>query len=220
MLTGRWPSPSGPDKYALLCDRGRERRLLVVNALFDEGNKLRHFAVDVMRRLDEAGIDSSLPDLPGTNESLQPLEEQTIESWRNAMRAAASDFAATHVLAIRGAALVSPDDLPNIHYAPASGATLLRSMLRAQVMTSRETGHPQGRDDLLEQGRSRGLRLAGYHLGPAMIADLESAVAPQDDTVEIAQGDIGGSALWLRAEPDHDPAQAEGLAALVARCLA
>ena len=51
-------------------------------AWFDEGNKLRHFTVEVMRRLDGAGIDSFLPDLPGCNESLAPLEQQTLESWR------------------------------------------------------------------------------------------------------------------------------------------
>jgi hypothetical protein len=27
---------------------------------------------------------------------------------------------------------------------------------------------------------------------------------------------VGGGALWLRAEPDHDPKQADALAAIVA----
>ena len=31
----------------------------------------------------------------------------------------------------------------------------------------------------------------------------------------IAQADLGGAGLWLRAEPDHDPAQARALAVLL-----
>ena len=33
---------------------------------------------------------------------------------------------------------------------------------------------------------------------------------------DIAQSDIGGPGLWLRAEPDHDPRQADALAAILA----
>jgi len=35
---------------------------------------MRRFTVEVMRRLDNAGIDSFLPDLPGGNESSQALQ--------------------------------------------------------------------------------------------------------------------------------------------------
>ena len=51
------PSPDG-DEYALAFDRGRAQRLLVLPALFDEANKLRHFTVEVLRRLDVSGIDA------------------------------------------------------------------------------------------------------------------------------------------------------------------
>ena len=48
-------------------------------ALFDEANKLRRrHTVEVIRRLDAAGIDCLLPDLPGCGESLSPLAEQTL----------------------------------------------------------------------------------------------------------------------------------------------
>ena len=56
MLTGHWPSPSGADEYALCCDRQRDHRLLIIPALFDEANKLRHFTVNLMHRLDSEGI--------------------------------------------------------------------------------------------------------------------------------------------------------------------
>ncbi len=216
MLTGHWPSPSGSHEYALSFDRQRATRILVIRALFDEGNKLRHFTVELMRRLDRAGIDCFLPDLPGTNESLENLEVQTLEGWREAMSAAADHFHATHVLAIRGGALIAPESLPNIHYAPASGASLLRAMLRAQVIIASEAGRKETRDALFARGSIEGLRLAGYHIGPEMIAALESAVLTHDNAIEIAQGDVGGGGLWLRAEPSHDPVQADTLARLVA----
>ena len=215
MLTGLWPSPSGSDEYVVGFDAGRAPRVLVVRGLFDEGSKLRHFTVETMRRLDAAGVDCFLPDLPGTNESLLPLEQQTFDGWRAAMRGAADHFGATHVLAIRGGALVAPGHLPNIHYAPASGASLLRAMLRAQVIAAREAGEAQSREDLLERGRTEGLRLAGYNLGPELIAELEQASLAESDAVEITQGDVGGGGLWLRAEPAHDPVQADCLAELV-----
>ena len=216
MLTGLWPSPTGSSEYALGFDRDRPTRILVIRALFDEGNKMRHFTVELMRRLDRAGFDCFLPDLPGTNESLENLEKQTLEGWRTAMRAAAEHFAATHIMAIRGGALIAPASLPNIHYAPASGASLLRAMLRAQVIIASEAGRKETRDALLERGSAEGLRLAGYQIGAEMIAGLETAVLSHDDATEIAQGDVGGGGLWLRAEPSHDAMQADTLAKLVA----
>ena len=51
--------------------------------MFDEANKLRHFTIELMRRLDTAGIDTFLPDLPGCNESLAPLEAQT--GWQRSV---------------------------------------------------------------------------------------------------------------------------------------
>jgi len=101
-MIAAWPCPGG-EEYALAFDRNRPKRVLVLPAWFDEGNKLRHFTVEVMRRLDGAGVDSFLPDLPGCNESLAPLEQQTLQSWRAEAAEAAWFFSATHVLAIRAA---------------------------------------------------------------------------------------------------------------------
>jgi len=50
-----------------------------------------------------------------------------------------------------------------------------------------------------------------------MIAELEAAeLAPAEGQREVAQGDLGGGGLWLRAEPDHNPKQADALAAIIA----
>ena len=215
-MIAAWPGPEGTE-YAVAFDRGRERRVLVLPALFDEANKLRHFTVEVMRRLDEAGLDAFLPDLPGCNESLAPLEAQSLHAWRDAGEAAATHFGATHALTVRGGALCAPASLPAWRYAPATGASILRAMLRARVIASKEAGLEENRDTLLEQGRATGLELAGYRLGAAMIRELEAAEPPGGAALaNIAQGDLGGAGLWLRAEPDHDAAQAIALAANVA----
>lgn len=214
-MIAAWPGVAG-EELALAFDQGRARRVLVLPAWFDEGNKLRHFTVEVMCRLDGAGIDSFLPDLPGCNESLAPLDGQTVETWRSEAAESASYFAATHVLAIRAAAAIAPD-LPGWRYAPVAGSSQLRSLLRARVLASREAGLEEDREALLMRGRQEGLDLAGYGLGAGMIAGLEAAeLPPAGRQRDIAQGDLGGAGLWLRAEPDHDPKQADALAAIVA----
>lgn len=202
-------------------DRGRAVRVLVCPAWFDEANKLRRFTIDVMRRLDAAGIDSMLPDLPGCNESLAPLGEQTLEGWRDAMAAAARSLGATHVLAIRAGALVAPEGLPGWHYGAQSGPKLLRAMLRARTIAAREAGRSETSEGLLAIGRSEGLALCGWPIGAAMLRALEGAepvLAPGQS--EIAQSQLGGPSLWLRAEPDADAGQADRLATLISGALA
>jgi hypothetical protein len=214
-MIAAWPGAAG-EELAISFDKGRPRRVLVLPAWFDEGNKLRHFTIEVMRRLDGSGIDSFLPDLPGCNESPAPLVEQSLETWRSEASEAASYFAATHVLAIRAAAAIAPA-LPGWRYAAQAGSSHLRGLLRARVLSAREAGRDEDRDTLLAEGRERGLDLAGYRLGSAMVAALADSELPQADRQrDIAQGDIGGPGLWLRAEPEHDPKQADALAAIIA----
>ena len=215
MIAG-WPTPAG-EAYAVSFDRGRRHRLLVLPAWFDESNKLRHFTVEVMRRLDGAGVDGFLPDLPGCNESLAPLEDQTLDSWRAEAAEAAWHFSATHVLTIRAGAMIAPDSLPGWRYASVAGNSQLRALLRARVLASREAGRDEDRERLLEEGRKNGLELAGYRLGAMMIDNLAAAELPAAGKQrDVAQGDIGGAGLWLRAEPDYDPRHADALAAIVA----
>ena len=214
-----WPLP-GEDagaEMALACDALRPARLLIVPALFDEGNRLRRFTVEVMRRLGRAGIDTMLPDLPGTNESDLELEAQNAVRWRDATQAAARHFAATHVLGIRGGCLFTPG-LPAFHYAPVKGAQILRGMLRARMLASREAGLAEEREALTARGRAEGLVLAGYPLGASLFRELED-LEPQIGPSVITQDRIGGSGLWLRAEPDEDAQQADALAALLVEAI-
>lgn len=220
MIT-RWPcpTPSGAssEEYAVACDGSRPHRLLIIPALFDEANRLRRFAVEAMRGLDAAGIDSILPDLPGTNESLATLATQSLATWRVAMAAAATHFGATHVLALRGGALVAPA-LPGWTLAPVSGASVLRQMIRTRILAAREASRDETSEALLAAGRNRGLVLAGHDLGVAMVRELEVA-EPAAELTPITQSQLGGSALWLRAEPDEAPDQSAALVQIVARGL-
>ncbi|MCT2399971.1 hypothetical protein [Novosphingobium mangrovi (ex Huang et al. 2023)] len=220
MTPASWPCPL-PDgdisqEYALAFDGGREHRLLIIPALFDEGNRLRRLTVEVMRRLDASGIDSVVPDLPGCNESLQQLERQNVPGWFEATAAAARHFGATHVLGIRGGCLFTPQGLPTWHYVPAKAASILRQMIRARILASREAGREEVRERLSEMAPTSGIELAGYRLGADFYRHFEPMVPDPAATV-IAQEAIGGSGLWLRAEPDEDSSQADALAAVLAR---
>ncbi len=211
------PGGAEASELALAFDRGRQRRVLIAPALFDEANRMRRLTVEVMRRLDKSGIDSFLPDLPGCNESTQDLPLVEPEDWRMALEAAARHFGATHLLAIRGGALVVPAKLPGWRYAPVKGASLLKTMLRARVIASREAGREESSEALLVQGLQMGIDLAGWSLSGEMLRQLQDALpAARGSLALIDHETIGGGALWLRAEPGEDPAQADALAAVIA----
>ncbi|MCK0099431.1 hypothetical protein MWU38_08555 [Qipengyuania sp. S6317L1] len=220
-MIATWQAPCSGDttsqELLVSFDRGRDRRMLVLPALFDEANKMRRFTVQVMRALDDLGVDSFLPDLPGCNESLVPLDNLSLEDLRVAASAAAEAFGATEVLTIRTGALLAPPSLPTWQYAPQTGAKLLRSMLRARLIASREAGRAETQEQLLEEGRKSGLMLAGWPIGAAMFQELETAVPSASATQHvIAQSQVGGGGLWLRAEPSHDQTQADALAQIIA----
>lgn len=215
-----WPCllPGGAvtEEYAIAFDKGRAHRLLIVPALFDESNRMRRFTLEVMRRLDGAGIDSMLPDLPGTNESLEPLEAQSLPGWCNAVAAAIQHFGATHVLGIRGGGLLPPESFAGWLYAPVKGGSILRQMLRARTLASREAGREESREDLTTLALSQGIELAGYPIGPQLFADLEHAEPTRGEKLSlIEQSLVGGAGLWLRAEPGESREQADALAAII-----
>ena len=223
-MLATWPCP-GPagimEELAVAFDHGRAARLLIVPPLFEDMNRTRRFLVETQRLLDAAGIDSFLPDLPGCNESPQDFAAQSLGSWRDAMAAAARHVRATHVLAVRGGALVFPTMLPGWVLEPVKGASILRQLLRARVLGAREAGLAEDSGQLLELGRNHGLDLAGYRLGAALVAGLDAAVPQDEGQRVIRQSDLGGGlagggALWLRSEPGEDPAQSAALARIIA----
>lgn len=202
---------------ALCCDQGRARRLLIIPALFDESNRLRRFTAEVMRALDQQDIDSFLPDLPGTNESVAPLVDQTLTSWSEAVASSAMHFATGKILTIRAGAAI-PAALNGWAYAPLSGAAALRHLLRARSLARREKGVADSHDAALEQAGQAGITLAGHPIGAQLFRELaQHDSIPAKGLRIIPQGEIGGAGLWLRAEPGEDADQAAALAALIAR---
>lgn len=220
-MIATWPAPGRAkapvDELVVQFAPGRDHRILVLPALFDEANKLRRQTVRIMRRLDELGIDSFLPDFPGCNESLADLSLQSLESWAKAATVAVGHFGATHVLTVRAGSLIAPAGIPGWSYAPQSGPKVLRGMLRARVLAARENGQKEAADDLLDQGLADGLNLAGWNLGADMISQLQSHdMSKPNRLVTIAQKDLPGPGLWLRAEPDENAEQADAIAGFLA----
>ncbi|MFC3096360.1 hypothetical protein [Alteraurantiacibacter palmitatis] len=210
-----YTAPGGQEELALTFgDPSASTRLLVLPAWFDEANKLRHFSVELMRALERAGVASVLPDLPGCNESLAPLAAHDLASWRSAALAASQAYGCTHVLAIRAGVNLAPD-LPGWAYAPLAGKAALRALLRARVVAAKEAGRSESSEALLQTGKNEGLALGGYHLGAEMVAALARAELPAHGLHTLTPADFDAAGLWLRAEPDHDGAQAEALAARI-----
>ena len=196
--------------------------VLIVPALFEEANRTRRLLAQTMRALAERGIGSVLPDLPGCNESRSQLENQDLASWRASMAAAALHFGTTRVLSLRVGAILAPPDLPGWWLEPLGGAAALRHLIRTRMVAAKEAGQPEKSDDLMAQGRSSGLELAGYRLNAAMVRDLEGSgmPTPGPGVAILALADVGGSALWLRNEPGEDADMAKALAATIARGIA
>jgi hypothetical protein len=138
-----WPAPGGDELAATAGPDNAARRILIVPALFEEANRTRRMWAEAMRAMAAAGLFAALPDLPGCNESLAPLERQTLASWRDAMAAAARHFAATHAISLRGGALVAPATLPGWRVEPIGGASVLRPLLRARTVAAREDGRSE-----------------------------------------------------------------------------
>lgn len=190
------------------------RTILVIPPLFDEMNRTRRMLVEAMRMLADRGVRSLLPDLPGCNESLADIATQTLHSWRNAMTDAARQLGATHIASIRGGVLIEGcPALPHWRLAPAKGSSLLKTMLRTRIAADKEAGRANSMENLLADAQNGPLELAGYMLSPDMLFSLEQGeAAPMEGARNVALGEIGGSALWLRAEPGDDSAMSAAIA--------
>ncbi len=195
--------------------------ILFVPPLFEEANRTRRTLVLAMRALAADGFAALLPDLPGQNDSLVPIEQVDLTTWQSAL----ADIAATIdgpliIASLRGGTLIDHRAKAAAWWrlAPVGGASLLRTLLRARVAADREAGLTSSLDSLQTEAATAPLLLAGNRLSPAMMAQLGAAetqpVAPLR-TVTLGTGAdaIAGTPLWLRAEPGEDAAMAAAIAA-------
>lgn len=208
---------SGHDEHVLCFGAGTSRQILIIPPLFDEMNRCRRMLVQAMHALAERGVGSMLLDLPGCNESLAELEGHSLGTWRDAVTAAAIQLDATHIAALRGGTLIDDGatDLPHWRLAPAKGSSLLKTMIRTRIAGDKEAGKATSEAGLMEAAMAAPIELAGNLLSPVMVAELASA-EPADAAIltvrTLGQG-ITGSTLWLRAEPQDDPAMSADIAA-------
>lgn len=218
-------APPTPEHILRIAPTGTPRAtVLFVPPLFDEANRTRRTLVLAMRALAADGFATLLPDLPGQNESLVPLEHVDLTTWQNALADVAASIDGPFIIAsLRGGALIDHQAKAAAWWrlAPVGGASLLRTLMRARVAADRESGVTSSLDSLQADAAAGPLLLAGNRLSPVMIAQLGSAeiqpVAPLR-TVTLGSGAdaIAGTPLWLRAEPGEDGAMASAIAADIA----
>ena len=210
----------GREEYCLIAggdvhDDGNPRRILFVPPLFDEMNRVRRTWVQAMRELASNNVASALPDLPGCNESVASLEQQSIDIWREAVACAAESFQATHIFSVRGGCLI--DDaagLPVMRLSPAKGASILKNMIRTKIAGDKEAGVISNAESLSAALADGPVELAGHAIGAEMWHSLESAIVEElHDSYDIHPVTGKSWALWLRAEPQYDPEIAQALAA-------
>lgn len=197
---------------------------------FEEANRLRTFFVTLLRALGDHGIGAALPDMPGQGESIWPTERAALDDWRSAFAAAEERLtragARVHVAAIRGGALF--DGRANCqsrwHFAPLTGAALVRDMVRAKQAAARESG--EDFDPRAITGDGPPVELAGHRISRAMLAELQGAApfaGPGLRTLRLdtdtapADRKILARPLWRRADPQNNPALARELAADLAQ---
>ena len=186
---------------------------------FEEANRTRTFAVRLLRSLAIHGIGSILPDLPGTGESLVPLEEVSLADWRAAFVAAAAG--ADHGVAIRAGALIDCDAPLKGRWrlAPLDGANLVRELVRVRQATAREAGEAFDPESIVVDGPP--IEIAGNALSRALLRELSAAAPTAAGRIRIVRLEsdardadlkLAGAALWRRAEPGDDPQLAAALA--------
>ncbi len=186
--------------------------LLILQPLFEEANRTRNILAQSMRILaSDFGVASILPDLPGTGDSLVPTADVRWHDWTDAVGAVAAQInGPLHTVAVRGGALL--DQHANAQFRwrlqPATGASLLRDLVRATALSSGEKSSV-----VADRARSDGAMLAGNMIHPSLYQAIESAtpdpaparVVRLDDGPEPADYRPGAVAVWRRAEPVNDP---------------
>ncbi|MEP2750765.1 MAG: hypothetical protein ABJP02_13825 [Parasphingorhabdus sp.] len=206
----------GQDELCLRVGAAHAKTILVIPPLFDEMNRMRRMLVNMMRLLAEHGIGSTLPDLPGTNESLFPQKEASLTIWRQALVTCSETLPAPHhIVSFRGGCLLDnfTDNARKWRLSPVKGTTLLRTMMRTRIASDKEAGLSTDMAQLVAEAKQGQVNLAGNNIGSALFSELEDALPAPSETVRTAQLEnntktadvrLAGSALWLRAEPGDD----------------
>ncbi len=185
---------------------GIDFHILIIAPLFAEMNKMRRTLTEVMRLLSEHKVQCSMPDLPGCHESLSPLNQQSLEDWKAAVKASMDKREISHIASFRGGALIDDLGLPTWRLNRVNGAKLIKTMMRSKVISLREAGQNITLEKLHDQAQHDGIELAGYEISAQLFNQLNAAMPHIDDNISelTVNQDIDGSPLWLRSEPEYD----------------
>ncbi|MEG3146054.1 hypothetical protein U1839_15465 [Sphingomonas sp. RT2P30] len=193
--------------------------------LFEEANRTRAFGLTILRLLAARGIAGAVPDLPGTGESEIETEQASLSHWIEGFAAAAaslrSRYAAVHVMALRGGALVDRDAVADSrwHFAPLPGAAVVRDLGRIALAAAKEAGTAFDPTTLTEPGPP--IEIAGNRMSRTLLAEFAAAepttsgrlrTVRLDSDAMVADRHVDGAPLWRRSEPDNDIALATLLA--------
>jgi hypothetical protein len=193
------------------------QQAIILPPLFDELNYTRGFIVDIMRALSALNIGTWLPDLPGTGESPHPLDSIGWDDWLDAARVAGEAVAAQsgarpHVIALRGGNLLAHavNGRSCWSFAPASGASLLRQLQRAQLISDKRNIDHQS--DM------------NVYMGYTLSADMQFALENMGEPTPLSPLHVREASstemLWRRAEPARAPELSTALAAEIAQWIA
>jgi hypothetical protein len=192
-------------------------RLLIVQPLFEELNRTRRLLAETGAALAELGVASWLPDWPATGDHAEP--DFSLARARAAVAAAAGAIGADGVLAVRGGALLVPEAVPALLFAPAEGAAILRDLLRARVAADAESGAGSTMAQLEARfAAGETLELAGYPVTPALAEELRAAGVEREGARVVALNADGGDVrldgppVWRQSEPEAAGALAAALA--------
>ncbi len=214
--------------HAELCLRtgqDHQQQVLLIPPLFDEMNRMRRSLVQVMQRLDAAGVGCILPDLPGCNESLVPPETLSLARWSEALSEVGRQIAPPSLVAsFRGGCLIAYDftDAKSWQLSPVSGSALLRTLMRTEIAAAKTMGQSLSMAILEQHARDGLVCLAGNPIGADLFFQLQNAEPTQPANCRIARlsGDskpadcvLTGDPLWLRAEPGEDSVLVEAICA-------
>jgi pimeloyl-ACP methyl ester carboxylesterase len=209
---GRYTTGGGSE-WVMRIGPENGRPILLVPPLLEEMNRTRAFLASLMRGLASRGFGCWLPDLPGTGESERSLEECSWADWQAAVR-----DAFVHVRAasgrnplgasIRGGALLDGGGSRVWRFAPATGASLARDLVRAAGLKPEELAGTH-------------VDAAGYRISSELFSELRAIASLETEsgrTVRLASDPgeadlkVEGAALWRRSEPGNDATLAEALA--------
>jgi pimeloyl-ACP methyl ester carboxylesterase len=202
----------GQERIAAVGDDGPA--VLFLAPLFEEANRTRHFLIETMRGVAARGHRCFLPDMPGTLESLTSLASLDWSDWTGAAETAAAAVSATHVVGVRGGALLTGNAGRVLRLAPADGTALMRDLVRIRMAADREDGRTVSAAEVEASALADGFEVAGYRLNRGLVTGLKQAVIPPAAMVrtvrlatdaQTADAKLAGQPLWRRSEPEHDP---------------